>query len=538
MADESVGLKFDADTQEIDRLKAKLNELRATMRDLDAYESQGAYSGAARERAKLNKELGATERALKKLGDAQDVAGKSSRNMGNAVFIASNALQDFQAAGLRGVTNQVGQLSTALGLGAGLAGVMMVGGVLAEQYGGQLMAAVDPLTKLRDRAAEAQGTLGRLGVSAERTFAMMGVEAADRVRGAGGSVLAQAGMGMTADARAAGGAVGRGLAEFDDPALRSKLATMEFSRQQQASPERAEAEAALESLRRQKASPDPVKRLIQGPTIDAHIKHAQETLDTIDAGLVDAATKAVEELAGRAAMGDKAARNELMGKLEPAAREFVQKHLDNTERAMLTAEGEAIEREFLQRKDAADKAKLDIIKRWQDDNTAQMGDAADRQKEQEKHARDFEDRKDRDRKRLEREADQRNLTDMDRAANLTGINEGGLAQAMTWMRASRKAGGRGMDQGAALEAAQEMTRLQLMRPQWAGGAGMGEAEAGTMAARMVAEAAPEADEALRNLASTFAPSADQLAQQIATNNEVHRRLLSEGVRISMGRRRR
>jgi hypothetical protein len=68
----------------------------------------------------------------KALDAAHKDLAASSRNMGAATLYASNALQDFQAAGMRGVLNNIPQILQALGAGSGLAGVAMAVGVAFE----------------------------------------------------------------------------------------------------------------------------------------------------------------------------------------------------------------------------------------------------------------------------------------------------------------------------------------------------------------------------------------------------------------------
>lgn len=68
--------------------------------------------------------------------DARMSSGSGSmKGFGNTVLFASNALQDFSAAGMRGVTNNIPQLVMAMGGGAGLAGGAMLAGVAIEALG-------------------------------------------------------------------------------------------------------------------------------------------------------------------------------------------------------------------------------------------------------------------------------------------------------------------------------------------------------------------------------------------------------------------
>jgi hypothetical protein len=81
-----------------------------------------AWAQATPKIAALNQQLKAAH---------QDI-GVSARRMGDAVLYSSNALQDFAAAGMRGVTNNIPQILQALGMGSGLAGVAMAVGVAFE----------------------------------------------------------------------------------------------------------------------------------------------------------------------------------------------------------------------------------------------------------------------------------------------------------------------------------------------------------------------------------------------------------------------
>lgn len=87
--------------------------------------------------ASLKKLDGASATAAtgsQKLGQAQDKAAGSGRNMGNAMLQGSRAIQDLQY-GLPGVVNNLEGIASALGMGAGVAGVVTVLAVAFQQLG-------------------------------------------------------------------------------------------------------------------------------------------------------------------------------------------------------------------------------------------------------------------------------------------------------------------------------------------------------------------------------------------------------------------
>lgn len=68
---------------------------------------------------------------LDELADANEKAGKSSRNMGRATLEGGRILQDFAQGGIGGILNNIEGLAVALGGGPGLAGVMTALGLAA-----------------------------------------------------------------------------------------------------------------------------------------------------------------------------------------------------------------------------------------------------------------------------------------------------------------------------------------------------------------------------------------------------------------------
>ena len=125
MADTTVNIKLNttANTSGADATTAAVKKVEQATKAVNAAEAQRSASAAS------------AAASLNALHGAQVRAAGSSRNLGAQTFIAANMFQDYMAAGLRGVTNQVGQFGTAIGLGAGLSGGLMALGVLVEQLG-------------------------------------------------------------------------------------------------------------------------------------------------------------------------------------------------------------------------------------------------------------------------------------------------------------------------------------------------------------------------------------------------------------------
>lgn len=77
---------------------------------------------------------GAT-RATEALGNSQRKAAGSAQSLGTQVLYASRGLQDFQAAGMMGIANNLEQIAMSMGLGAGVAGAATVLGVAVQTMG-------------------------------------------------------------------------------------------------------------------------------------------------------------------------------------------------------------------------------------------------------------------------------------------------------------------------------------------------------------------------------------------------------------------
>lgn len=83
----------------------------------------------------VEKALDQVNQAVTKTAVSQDKAAKSGANMGQALLQGSRGIQDFQAAGLNGVVNNLEGIATAMGMGAGVAGVVTVLAVAIQTLG-------------------------------------------------------------------------------------------------------------------------------------------------------------------------------------------------------------------------------------------------------------------------------------------------------------------------------------------------------------------------------------------------------------------
>ncbi len=143
--EEEIRRLMEADAR-VKNLGTSLNQLKAaTMAQVEAARAAGASQ------AQLNtiwaQSLPQITNQTRALNAAQKELATSTRNMGYAMMFAGNSMQDFQAAGLRGILNNIPQVITALGGSAGLAGVVTIAAVAFEQFRPQiekLMETMDP----------------------------------------------------------------------------------------------------------------------------------------------------------------------------------------------------------------------------------------------------------------------------------------------------------------------------------------------------------------------------------------------------------
>jgi hypothetical protein len=135
MAESSVSIKLltTADTsgavQTADAVK-KVEQATKAANSADAQRSANAAAAAT---------------SLNTLHGAQEKAAGSSRNMGNALLQGSRALQDMQY-GLAGAVNNLEGIASALGLGAGVAGIVTVLAVTVQTLGPQIAKFFDGLS--------------------------------------------------------------------------------------------------------------------------------------------------------------------------------------------------------------------------------------------------------------------------------------------------------------------------------------------------------------------------------------------------------
>lgn len=158
-------------TDEIDQLTQKL--LDATPGSKDFTEAQAALAAA------LQKSGDATAKVMEPLGKvdlaAKEVA-KSKRNGAVAVLEFSRAFEDAQY-GIRGVLNNIPGLLSALGAGAGLAGVVSIAAVALNQFLGPAFEALDEKLDLsgkqsdkrKEKAEELNEALRQTTLAAEKT---------------------------------------------------------------------------------------------------------------------------------------------------------------------------------------------------------------------------------------------------------------------------------------------------------------------------------------------------------------------------------
>ena len=138
----NIKLVTSADTSGADKTAAAVRKVEQATRAASATERQRADS--------LDKAAG----SLNALPGAQVKSSGSNRNLGNALLQTSRGLQDMQY-GLHGAVNNLEGIATALGLGAGVAGVVTVLAVAVQQLGPRVI----EMLKSFDGAAQVQAGL-------------------------------------------------------------------------------------------------------------------------------------------------------------------------------------------------------------------------------------------------------------------------------------------------------------------------------------------------------------------------------------------
>jgi hypothetical protein len=119
--------------------------------------------------------LGETAAGFGRLGTAAEGAGGRVASFGRTMIEASRFLQDFQAAGLMGVLNNIEGLSIALGLGSGLAGVLTIVGVAIQQFMPQIRDFLDSMRQgIPREMVDGVEDLGRQLDEAKKRFKELG----------------------------------------------------------------------------------------------------------------------------------------------------------------------------------------------------------------------------------------------------------------------------------------------------------------------------------------------------------------------------
>lgn len=111
----------DAAARRVEALEREINELNSSFRS-----GGTGLSNYRAHLADLEDQLAQAQRTAAIAGPGLDAVGGHGRNLGFAFLEASRAIEDFSFAGLGGVVNNVPGVLAALGIGAGLTGVVSV----------------------------------------------------------------------------------------------------------------------------------------------------------------------------------------------------------------------------------------------------------------------------------------------------------------------------------------------------------------------------------------------------------------------------
>jgi hypothetical protein len=127
--DQTVRLAFQVDTSSLPVARTRAQELEREIKDLKDAMDRGTVSGSF-----YQAEMRKLETAYRRAGAAaDDASGRSGRGgvagFGNAMLTAGRMVDDFSAAGLRGIVNNFESMAMALGLGGGVAGVVTIAAV-------------------------------------------------------------------------------------------------------------------------------------------------------------------------------------------------------------------------------------------------------------------------------------------------------------------------------------------------------------------------------------------------------------------------
>jgi hypothetical protein len=246
VADDAVRLPIDFgnSAQDAQSVRARLAELQAEVRDLQSSYDQGMVA-SGRYREEMQR-IGAESRKLAVSLDAVDDAsraathgrgargGNGMQGFGMAMLQASRGIQDFQAAGIMGMVNNIEGLSMALGLGAGLSGVATLAFVALQvllpmfrNMGDDAAEATDEIEKLNAQIKEMEKKPIKLEADYEAIAqAKSEVEMLTKAKDALDKLMGK----QSQDEAASGKAVGDLLASPENRAVLERLKTDAASR--------------------------------------------------------------------------------------------------------------------------------------------------------------------------------------------------------------------------------------------------------------------------------------------------------------------
>lgn len=141
LTEEYLKLVFQAEgADSVKKLATRYQELQGELGQVQRYYETG-YIGArqyTKSLGDLERESKSLERQIKKQSDAFDRSTRGFKlgagNLGMGLMELGRAAQDFQAAGFLGINNNIERLALSMGLGAGLAGVVQVLGVMFQAW--------------------------------------------------------------------------------------------------------------------------------------------------------------------------------------------------------------------------------------------------------------------------------------------------------------------------------------------------------------------------------------------------------------------
>src|SRR4051794_19063564 len=115
-------------TEGVDALRKKIEETTDAVGEVNAAFGRGEID--AKHYDAEMKRLAATQGSLRQTLDGIEKLGGNSKRSAQGLLDLGRAVQDFQAAGLGGILNNIEGLARGLGMGAGLAGVLTIVGVV------------------------------------------------------------------------------------------------------------------------------------------------------------------------------------------------------------------------------------------------------------------------------------------------------------------------------------------------------------------------------------------------------------------------